>query len=78
MGKCIIATPLAASGIPVKDGIHLMLADGVLEFISCMETCMKHPEKVKHMGKMAQEFAIEHYDNTVLADRLYQYYKNLL
>lgn len=78
MGKCIIATPLAASGIPVKDGVHLMLADGVQEFITCMETCMNHPEKVKQMGKQAQQFALEHFDNTRLADKLDQLYHSLL
>ena len=78
MRKCIIATPLAASGIAVSDNIHIMIADGVAEFIQCMETCKNNPQEVIRIAENAQQFAIENYDNKILADRVYQHYKNLL
>lgn len=78
MGKCIIATPLAASGIDIKDDIHILIADGVPEFIKCMETCKNNPDKVKIIAKKAQQFAIDNYDNRILANKVYQYYNNLL
>jgi glycosyltransferase involved in cell wall biosynthesis len=78
MGKCIIATPLAASGIDVQDGVHILIADGAIQFAQCMELCMNHPERVKQIGREAQQFAIEHFDHMRLADKVHDLYTSLL
>jgi glycosyltransferase involved in cell wall biosynthesis len=77
MGKTIIATPLAATGIGATDGENILIARNEEDFEHCMRLCLEKPERVRQIGKKAAAFARTNFDNEQLAANLLNLYRKL-
>lgn len=74
-GKAVVATPLAAAGLPVTDGEHLRLAETDDELARATLALLADPEGRAALGRRARAWALEHagWDATAAAyERLYR------
>lgn len=74
-GKAVVATRLAAAGLPVADGEHLRLAESDDELARATLELLAGPDGRAALGRRARAWAIEHagWDATVAAyERLYR------
>jgi glycosyltransferase involved in cell wall biosynthesis len=60
MGRPVLATSGAATGIGAEPGRHLLVADRDRALIAEALTLLAHPERGTVFGHMAREFVLEH------------------
>lgn len=77
LGKPVIATPAAATGIPVTDGRDILIAGDQYMFSSHLMTALSRPEIRVRLASAALELVRRHYDNNTLTLELLDFYKNL-
>ena len=77
MGKCIIATDVAAEGIDGIRGTHFWVGNSSQEFGKIMLELAANPELVRQTGRNAAHFAREHFDNRRIAQQLLDFYAEL-
>jgi glycosyltransferase involved in cell wall biosynthesis len=53
-GKAIVATPLAAEGIDVEPGRHLLLAHDAAEFCDAITALLNEPARRRELGRAAR------------------------
>jgi glycosyltransferase involved in cell wall biosynthesis len=75
MGKVVISSTIGASGLGVRDGEHLFIADSAADYIRILASLSKHPRLMRETGHQARQFVIENFDNLVLSKRLISFYK---
>ncbi|MFK7969634.1 MAG: glycosyltransferase family 4 protein [Bacteroidia bacterium] len=75
LAKPIVASRIAAEGIPVKHGEHLMLADNAAEFIQCIGTLLEKPRMAETIGKQAHELVREKFDTDAIGAKLLRFYE---
>lgn len=78
MGKPIVATSFAVTGIPVENGRHLLLADNEDDFAGAVSKMLRDPDFAFRIGRNARELALENFDNRVITGKLISFYKNSL
>ncbi len=78
MGKCIIATTIAAEGIACEHGKDILLADSPDEFYRYILQCLTQPRKWKEIGLQARKTAEREYDISGVSQRMFQVYLQLL
>lgn len=78
MGKCIIATTIAAEGITCEHGKDILLADTPDEFYRYILQCLTQPRKWKEIGQQARKTAEREYDISGVSQRMFQVYLQLL
>lgn len=78
MGKCVIATDIAAEGIDGERGKHFWVGNSSQEFGKIMIELAKNPELVRETGRNAAEFAKQHFDNRRIVNELVKFYQTLL
>ncbi len=76
MGKPVVATSFAVTGIPVENGRHLLLADNEDDFAGSVSRMLRDPDFSSSIGRNAREFALENFDNRVITGKLTAFYKN--
>jgi glycosyltransferase involved in cell wall biosynthesis len=75
MGKVVITSAVGASGLGVKDGEHLFIANSAEDYVSVLEKLEKHPRLMRETGHQARQFVTENFDNLALAGKLISFYK---
>lgn len=80
LGKAIVATKVAAEGIPAKHAEHLMLCgDTDAEaFVNSIGSLIEKRELAEMLGRNAQQLAQVHFDSRVLTEKLSAFYDTLL
>ena len=78
MGKCIIATTMAAEGIECEHGKDILIADTPDEFYRSILQCITHPTKWKEIGSNARKSVEKNYDISFIAERMFKVYNELL
>jgi glycosyltransferase involved in cell wall biosynthesis len=78
MGKCIIATTIAAEGIACEHGKDILLADSPDEFYRYILQCLTQPSKWKEIGRQARKTVEREYHISLVSDRMFQVYQQLL
>lgn len=78
MGKCIIATTIAAEGITCEHGKDILLADTPDEFYRYILQCLTQPRKWRAIGMEARKTAEREYDIDGVSQRMFQVYQQLL
>ncbi len=78
MKKAIISTAIGAEGINVKDRENIMIANTKEEFIEAITELTADPLLVKRIQDNGRRLVEREYNNSVLADRLIEFYKVLL
>jgi glycosyltransferase involved in cell wall biosynthesis len=74
LGKAIVTTPTGAEGVPVTHGENIMLAHNPEEFIRNLEDLIQNKALIRKMGENAMEFARNHFDHLLLAEKLTRFY----
>jgi glycosyltransferase involved in cell wall biosynthesis len=62
MGKAIIGTKAAFTGIPVHDGVHALVRDDPQEFAEAIVALLEDEKLRCQLGKAARELVAEHFD----------------
>lgn len=70
MGKAVVGTSAAFTGIPVQDGVHALVRDDPEGFAEAMVTLLNDAALRRSLGKAAREFIAEHYDQQKIVARL--------
>ena len=78
MGKPVIATSFAVSGIPVEGGTHLLIADDENAFAESVEMMLDDPEWAFRIGNNGRDFVLNHYTNGIITKDLTAFYKKSL
>ncbi|SDB58081.1 sugar transferase, PEP-CTERM/EpsH1 system associated [Desulfonatronum thiosulfatophilum] len=68
--RAIVATPLGAEGLAIKDGEHLFLAEKVDDFASKTCLLLENAELCRSLGESASAFARSNYDWSSITTRL--------
>lgn len=77
LGKCVIATSIAAEGLGVESGRHLFIADTPLEMAARIRECFERPQLVQEISENALIFASNHFDSKKLSAQLLNFYNEL-
>lgn len=76
LAKAIVATSVAAEGIPAVHGEHLLIADDKESFVNGILPLLADREKIRVMGEKARELVREKFDTFVLSAELTDFYMN--
>jgi polysaccharide biosynthesis protein PslH len=76
-GRAIVSTTAGAEGIDVRDGEHLLLADGADAFAAAVARAVREPGLRAGLAASGRRLARERYDWDVLAARLAALYEEL-
>ncbi len=74
VGKPIVATKLAAEGLAVKHGQHLMMADSPELFRDHLLSLLSRPDIAAFLGEEARKWVATHLSNDTLVGKLADYY----
>lgn len=77
LGKAVIATPLAAAGLEVEDGKHIILADDADTFAAAVESLTANPSLAEAIGDRARTLVGERYLASDIARTLLSFYEEL-
>jgi glycosyltransferase involved in cell wall biosynthesis len=77
LGKAIIATTIAAEGLGLTDGEHILIANTPEQFVAQLKRCINDTSFAKKIGVNAHRFAYNTYRNTSIFEKLTAYYKQL-
>ncbi len=75
MKKPVIATTFAVSGIPVEDGVNILIADNENAFLDCIGKLVTDQDYAAGMGARAGELSARYFDNRTITDELTAFYK---
>ncbi|MCP4439537.1 MAG: glycosyltransferase [Aureispira sp.] len=78
LGKTIISTKIGLEGIHAKHNEEVLIADTVEKFAEEMLRCIDGPSMLPFIGKKAQDFIHDHYDNVKIAKCLTTFFYELL
>ncbi len=78
MGKPMILTSYAISGIPAENGKQLILADDEHSFAKSVELLLAEPEYALRLGRGARDLSCKLYDNRRITNELSSFYKDNL
>jgi glycosyltransferase involved in cell wall biosynthesis len=78
MGRVVICSAIAASGLGVVDGEHLYIADRPEDYIRILGMLVRHSHIMRQTGHLARQFVTENFDNLVLSEKLISFYKENL
>lgn len=77
MAKPIISTSEGAKGVHVKHNKHLIIADDPDKFYQAMRLLSEDMEKRKELGKAAQSFVIDNFDEEKIAKKLIEFISHI-
>lgn len=78
MGLPIVSTTVGAEGIPVVNGIHMLLADTAEEFAEAIQLIASDPAYGYELGKKARNLIAEHYNIHKTGRELSAFYRDLV
>lgn len=77
-GKALVATPLAVAGLDVRDGDHVLLAEGPAAFADAVSGLLDDPQARADLGRQARAWALEQPDWDAVATRYEHLYDSLV
>jgi glycosyltransferase involved in cell wall biosynthesis len=75
--RAIVATPLGAEGLAVRDGEHLLLADSPTAFAAAVLRLLHDPAQRWRLGRQGRELVQTQYDWRLITPSLLQMYESL-
>jgi len=61
MGKAIVSTRIGTEGLPVKDGEHVVLADGAVDFAQAVVELLRNAEARQRLETAARDFVAKNF-----------------
>jgi glycosyltransferase involved in cell wall biosynthesis len=77
LGKVVLSTPLGMEGIPARPGREALLAETPEEFLRHIRWCHGEGERLSGLGRNAEAFCAEHFDNLTVARDLVEAYREM-
>ena len=77
LGKSIVSTGIGAEGIGVRDEHNILLADDPEKFTAGIESLLNNFDKFEALGRNADKFVEENYNNLSISKSLTGFYKKL-
>ncbi len=78
LGKCIVATSIAAEGLGAKDGEHILIANNIDEFANKISRCLNETGYQQTIAQNAHTFALHNFQNKKIFEKLVDYYHSML
>ncbi len=78
IGKCVIATTIAAEGLMYENGKNILIADTPEEFAVAVKRCLDKPSFAREIGLQAAQLIAEKYNTDNIARQITSYYTQLL
>lgn len=75
--RCIIASEIAAEGIPVMNKKNILIANSKDEFLNQMELLINNPELIEKIGAEAKNTAKEKFEIKTLSNQLLHFYNSI-
>jgi sugar transferase (PEP-CTERM/EpsH1 system associated) len=72
MGKAVVSTTVGAEGLPVVDGMHVMLADDPPSFARAVVDLIRDVDRRRRLERAARALVVERYDWSAVAGQLEQ------
>jgi len=77
LGKTVVATPVAASGLPVEDGQEILIAGDSESFCTVLISVLRNAALRASTGQAAVALVRERYDNRTQTRELAEFYRRL-
>jgi polysaccharide biosynthesis protein PslH len=77
LGKTVVATPVAASGLPVEDKRELLIGKDVKSFSDALVSALRNPGVRTETGTRARELVKNRFNNLEQTSALLEFYKKL-
>lgn len=77
-GKAIVSTSVGAEGIEYTHGKNILIADSPGEFANAITRLYRDPLLIKELSSGAVELARQQYDNRVIGENLFAFYKKII
>ena len=77
LGRTMVATPVAVSGLPAKDGQELMVAADPTSFCTALTSVLKDAGLRASTGQAAVALVRERYNNDTRTSELTGFYRKL-
>ncbi|MBK8967979.1 MAG: glycosyltransferase family 4 protein [Saprospiraceae bacterium] len=77
LGKVILSTSIGLEGVEARNGKEALIADRPEDFQSAIQWCYNQGDNLVQMGRRAQAFCTENYDNLEVARRLLEQYHRM-
>ena len=77
LGKTVVATPVAAEGLPAEDHRELLIGNDAVSFSDALISALSDPGLRASMGARARELARDRFDNLKQTSLLLEFYKKL-
>jgi len=77
MGKAIVATPLAAEGLDVRDGEELVISEFGEEFVAAVTALLADHQRRERLGQAARRKAVETYGWVSIGRDLFREYERV-
>lgn len=74
LGKCVVATSIAAEGLGAKDGEHILIANTTADFIEKLGRCLNDTGFQQSIAQNAHTFALQNFQNKNIFEKLVEYY----
>jgi polysaccharide biosynthesis protein PslH len=78
LGKAIVATTMAAEGLKVRHGNHLMIADSPGDFLDCISVLIENRGMIEIIGRHASKYSRIVFDNHAIIEKLLVFYQKLI
>ncbi len=74
-GKAIVSTSIGAEGINCQNGNDILIADDAADFIKKVVLLLTNEERRLQLSQQARLFAAKEFDNTLIVERLVDFFK---
>lgn len=78
LGRPVVATPVGAGGIDVRDGRDILLAQDEVSFAAAVVRLLRDPAEAARIGAAARAMVAERYDGATIAGGLLRFYESFV
>ena len=72
MRKCVVSTTIGAEGLPLTDGVNIVLADGESEFAKKVTELLRDDNKRNRIAEAGYRLVTEKYSWSKAAEKLHE------
>jgi polysaccharide biosynthesis protein PslH len=76
MNKPVVASSAAAKGLPVENGVNILVADSPGEFAAHIGSLISDPHFAMTLGQGGRDLTYRFFNNTLIAEEVTLFYKN--